>query len=122
EHSPYDIRGLADNLQYLLDRRAIAASGSVAPIVTPFARIPVNGSEMNQWVAKQVLDMGVYGVLWPHVSSVAEARNAVTACRFPRPAGSRYHQPAGLRGDGPTRAVAYWGLTPDEYYVKADVW
>ena len=122
EHSPYDIRGLTDSLQYLLDRRQIHTSGSLAPAVTPLARIAVNGCEMNQWQAKQVLDMGVYGVVWPHVSTVAEARNAVSACRYPRPPGSARYEPAGMRGDSPMRAAWYWGLTADEYYARADVW
>ena len=29
---------------------------------------------------------------------------------------------AGLRGDGPSAAVRYWGLTQQEYYARADVW
>src|SRR5215467_10410672 len=61
EHGPYDIRALRDCLQYMLNRRQIVQSGSLAPAVTPFVRIPPNGSEMSQWVAKQVLDSGVYG-------------------------------------------------------------
>src|ERR1700733_508655 len=93
EHSPYDVRALADSLQYLLDRKQIATSGSLAPAVTPIARIPANGAEMNQWQAKQVLDMGVYGVIWPHISTVEEARNAVTSCRYARPPGSPYFEP-----------------------------
>jgi 4-hydroxy-2-oxoheptanedioate aldolase len=66
--------------------------------------------------------MGVYGVLWPHISTVEEARNAVVSCRYSRPPGSLYFEPAGIRGDGPTRAVNYWGLSVDEYYARADVW
>ncbi len=85
EHRPYDIRALRDCLQFMLDRRQILRSGSPAPAVTPFVRIPPNGGEISQWVAKQVLDQGVYGIVWPHVSTVEEARNAVTACRYPRP-------------------------------------
>lgn len=45
--------------------------GSIAPGVTPLARIPANGAEMNQWQAKQVLDRGVYGVITPHVSGAS---------------------------------------------------
>src|SRR5262249_20621008 len=48
EHNPYDVTALGDCLQYMLNRKAIAASGSVAPSVTPIARIPANGVEMNQ--------------------------------------------------------------------------
>jgi 4-hydroxy-2-oxoheptanedioate aldolase len=122
EHNPFDIVALRHSLQYLLNRRQIVQSGSLAPAVTPFARIPANGGEMNQWLAKQELDLGVYGVVWPHVGSVEEARNAVAACRYPRPTSAAYFEPAGLRGDAPAAAMRYWGLTPQEYYSRADVW
>src|SRR5919112_2876216 len=72
EHGPYDIRSLRDSLQYLLNRKQIVERGTLAPAVTPFVRIPPNGGEMNQWIAKQVLDAGVYGIIWPHVSTVEE--------------------------------------------------
>src|SRR5215468_1071726 len=29
---------------------------------------------------------------------------------------------AGIRGDGPTQAVRYWGVSQQEYYERADVW
>ena len=77
EHSPYDIRTLRDCMQYMLDRAQIVRSGSLAPAVAPMVRIPPNGGELNQFIAKQVLDIGVYGIVWPHVSTVEEARNAV---------------------------------------------
>src|SRR5689334_18217919 len=50
EHGAYDIRALRDCLQYLLNRRQIVESASLAPAVTPMVRIPPNGAEMNQWV------------------------------------------------------------------------
>jgi 4-hydroxy-2-oxoheptanedioate aldolase len=122
EHRPYDIRALRDCLQFMLDRRQIVRGGSLAPTVTPFVRIPPNGSESSQWIAKQVLDQGVYGIVWPHVSTVEEARNAVSACRYPRPRSAAYFEPAGQRGDAPAAAARYWGLTQPEYYARADVW
>jgi 4-hydroxy-2-oxoheptanedioate aldolase len=122
EHNPYDIRQLRDCMQYMLDRAQIVKSGSLAPAVAPFVRIPPNGGEMNQWFAKQVLDIGVYGVIWPHVSTVEEARNAVSACRYPRPPTAPYFDPAGQRGDAPKNCAPYWGLTNQEYYSRADVW
>ena len=122
EHNPYDIRVLRDCMQYMLDRRQILKAGSIAPAVAPMVRIPPNGGEMNQWFAKQVLDIGVYGVVWPHVSTVEEARNAVAACRYPRPPSAQYFEPAGSRGDAPKNCAPYWGLTQQEYYTRADVW
>jgi len=122
EHNPYDIRGLRDCLQYMLNRRQIVERGGVSPAVTPIIRIPPNGGEMNQWIAKQVLDIGAYGVVWPHISSVEEAYNAVRSCRYPRAQGAPAYKPEGIRGDQPVHAARYWGITPQEYYKKADVW
>src|ERR1700730_6138286 len=104
EHGPYDIRTLRDCLQYLLSRRQIVERASLAPAVTPFVRIPPNGGEHNQWIAKQVLDSGVYGVVWPHVSTVEDARNAVAACRYPRPAASVHYET--FRGRAEARSQA----------------
>ena len=118
EHRPYDIRALRDCLQFMLERRQILRTGSLAPAVTPFVRIPPNGGEISQWVAKQVLDQGVYGIVWPHVSTIEEARNAVTACRYPRPRSAAYFEPPGQRGDAPAVAARYWGLTQPEYYAS----
>src|SRR6201989_2844846 len=104
EHNPWDIRALRDSLQYMLNRGQIAKSGSLAPTVTPMVRIPPNGAEKAQWHAKQAFDLGCYGIIWPHISSVGGGYNAVT------------------RGAGATQAVRYWGVTQQEYYDRADVW
>ena len=122
EHNPYDIKALRDCLQYMLNRKQIVESGSVSPAVTPIVRIPPNGGEMNQWLAKQVLDIGAYGLVFPHISTVDEAYNAVRSCRYPRPKGAAAYEPEGIRGDQPVHAARYWGITPQEYYNKADVW
>ena len=122
EHNPWDGRALRDCLQYMLNRAQIVKAASVAPAVTPMVRVPVNGVEKAQWHAKQALDIGCYGIVWPHISTVEEAYNAVAACRYPRMKTAKNYEPAGIRGDGPTGAVRYWGLTQQEYYQKADVW
>jgi len=122
EHNPWDGRALRDCLQYMLNRAQIAKAASVVPAVAPFVRVPVNGIEMAQWHAKQALDMGCYGIVFPHISTVQEAYNAVAACRYPRLKNAALYEPAGIRGDGPTAAVRYWGLSQQDYYQKADVW
>jgi 4-hydroxy-2-oxoheptanedioate aldolase len=121
EHNPWDGGRLRDCLQYMLNRAQIAKAGLVPP-VNPLVRIPVNGIEMAQWQAKQALDMGCYGIVFPHISTVAEAANAVGACRYPRMKNAPLYEPAGIRGDGPTAAARYWGLSQHDYYKKADVW
>jgi len=122
EHNFWDPRALREAMQFMLNRRQIVSGGTLAPAVTPMVRIPPNGGENNQWLAKQALDLGVYGVLWPHISTVDQARNAVSACRYPRLKTAPLYEPAGIRGDGPHGAVRYWGLTQPEYYSRADVW
>lgn len=122
EHNPYDIKDLRDCFQYMLDRRQIIELGTPVAAVTPLVRIPPNGGEMSQWLAKQVLDVGAYGIVWPHIADADQAHNAVAACRYPRPPSAPYHEPKGLRGDAPAHAARYWGLTQHEYYSKADVW
>ena len=122
EHNPWDVKALRDCLQYMLNRLQIVGAGSIAPAVTPLVRIPPNGGEKNQWLAKQALDVGAYGVVWPHITTVEQAYNAVASCRYPRLKTASLSEPAGLRGDAPTAAARYWGLTQQEYYRKADVW
>jgi 4-hydroxy-2-oxoheptanedioate aldolase len=122
EHNPYDIHVLRNCLQYLLNRAQIVTSGTVAPSITPIIRIPANGEEKNSFLVKQVLDIGAYGVVFPHIATVDQAYNAVAACRYPRLKSAPLYEPAGIRGDGPTAAARYWGVTQQEYYQRADVW
>ncbi len=122
EHNPWDMVALQDALQYMLNRKQIVTSGSLAPEITPIVRIPANGVEKNQSYAKQALDRGVYGVVWPHINNAEQAYNAVASCRYARKPTAELHEPAGARGDGPATASRYWGLTMPEYYRKADVW
>ncbi|MES2944463.1 MAG: aldolase/citrate lyase family protein [Pseudomonadota bacterium] len=122
EHNPYDVSALGDAMQYMLSRKQIVESGTLAPKVTPIARIPANGVEMNQSFAKQVLDRGCYGVIWPHIATVEQAYNAVASCRYARPKNVPLYEPKGVRGDGPATAARYWGLSMPEYYARADVW
>src|SRR3989454_11139683 len=119
EHAPMSAPALRDALQYMLDRRQIVQGGTLAPKVTPMVRIPPNGGEMNQWIAKQVLDIGVFGIIFPHVSTVEEARNAVSARRYPRLPGAALYDPPGIPRDAPTPAARDWGLTPPEDYPRA---
>ncbi len=122
EHSPFDVQALQDSLQYLLNRKQIFTTGSLAPAVTPLARIPANGVERNQSFAKQALDRGVYGIIFPHIGDADQAYNAVASCRYARPKTAPQYEPIGVRGDGPTACSRYWGLSQPEYYDKADVW
>src|SRR6478609_11035644 len=81
----------------------IAFNGS--PTV-PMVRVAWN----DHVLIKQALDMGAEGILIPMVSSVEEARMAVSACKYP---------PEGTRGFGPRRASDY-GRKTDAYVAQAN--
>ena len=93
EHSPFDLK----SLQHVL----MAFNGR--PTV-PIVRVPWN----DRIRVKQALDLGAEGILVPMVSSAAEARAAVAACKYP---------PVGVRGFGPWRASDYYRQT--EEYIRS---
>ena len=84
EHSPNDLESLLSQLQ------------AAAPYPThPVVRVPWNDAV----TIKRVLDVGAQSLLIPYVSTVAEAKAAVAATRYP---------PAGVRGvAGTTRASRF---------------
>lgn len=84
EHSPNDLESLLAQLQ------------AAAPYPTsPVVRVPWN----DMVTIKRVLDVGAQSLLIPYVSTVAEAKNAVAATRYP---------PEGVRGvAGTTRATRF---------------
>lgn len=122
EHSGFDFPTLHNTLQFMLNRKQIAEKGNLQPQVVPFTRIPANCREYNQWVIKQSLDYGVYGLVVPHLNTVKEAIALVQAARYHQLKGVPDFEPVGLRGAAPTNAMRYWGLTYREYYDAADVW
>ncbi len=122
EHLGFDFPTLRHSLQYLVNRRRIAEKGNLQPDVIPLVRIPPYTRERNEWVIKQTLDAGPYGLVLPHFDSVEGAEAAVRAARYPQVPGVPDFEPTGERGWSTSLAPHYWGLTPQEYYDAADVW
>jgi 4-hydroxy-2-oxoheptanedioate aldolase len=122
EHGPVDFGELRTFLQFMLDRGALHKKGSLQPDVVPLARIPSNGAERNQWVVKQVLDLGAYGFMSPHIPTPEDARALVANARYPQKVGAQDNDPPGERGVAPANAARYWGITVPEYFERADVW
>ncbi len=73
--------------------------------IVPIVRVPWN----DFVVIKQVLDLGVEGVIVPWVNTREEAEKAVKAMKYP---------PEGIRGTGPRRCVMYGTRNPKEYFEK----
>jgi 4-hydroxy-2-oxoheptanedioate aldolase len=122
EHGPTDFTQLRIFVQFLIDKAQLMKKGNLQPNVTPLARIPSNGGERNQWVIKQVLDLGVMGLMSPHIRNVEEARALVANSRYPQKLGAADNDPPGERGVSPTNAARYWGIPVPEYFERADTW
>jgi 4-hydroxy-2-oxoheptanedioate aldolase len=118
EHNPFAIddleKGLAD----------LRPKGSTRPRLTPIVRIDYEGDQDFKHAIKQYLDVGVMGIIVPHVNTAADARRLVAAMRYPpqKVLPNVPREPLGVRGVAAGRAGDYWGMTPDEYATKADVW
>jgi 4-hydroxy-2-oxoheptanedioate aldolase len=120
EHFPFDVERLRMFLLGMTDKRLIEEKGNVQMNVTPFVRVPATGSEEVLFQAKQVLDVGVFGVMYPSIDTPEEAERAVRATRYPQVNGAPDFEPAGLRGRNPANATWFWGVR--DYMARADVW
>ena len=121
EHAPFDVERLREFLLGMTNKRSILEKGSLQPDVVPFVRIPAaGGAEELIAQAKQVLDVGVFGIFFPAVHTREQAELAVRATRYPQYNGAPDFEPAGLRGRNPSNAAWYWGVS--DYHAKADVW
>ena len=120
EHAPFDVERLRRFLLGMTDKRNIIEKGSLQPDVVPLVRIPATGGEDVMFQAKQVLDVGAFGVMYPSVSTRAKAEKSVGATRYPQLNGAEDFEPVGLRGRNPSNAIWYWGIR--DYHPRADVW
>lgn len=122
EHGAADFTQYKTFLQFMVDKAQLLKKGNLQPNVTPLARIPSNGSEKNQWVIKQALDAGAFGLMSPHIRNVEEARALVANSRYPQKVGAADNDPPGERGVSPAYAARYWGIPVPEYFERADAW
>ena len=91
EHGPITLESLRAILLATRGARAV-----------PITRVPAN----ETWLAKQVLDEGSLGVVFPFTSTRDLAERAVASCRYP---------PLGVRGFGPALALSRYGMGAPEY-------
>lgn len=120
EHTAWDMEKLQEFLLGMTDKAAIVRQGNAQMRTTPIVRLPANGRNDSEWMVKQILDIGAFGVMFPYVETAEDARRAVASMRYPQPRGSEILEPAGTRGSSPAVASWFWGV-PD-YTQRADVW
>ncbi len=126
EHAPFDVRGLSEYMKGLA-AAGPTRSGHRTPAV--IVNVPVNGIDeitvrANAWMFHQVLATGVHGILLCHADTPQAARAFIEAVRLPiHKQGTDKDLPEGRRGThGSPTAAAIWGITADEYTMKADAW
>lgn len=122
EHKPFEIGELRDFLLALNSKREVIVKGNLQPNIAVFVRIPSDGNQPSHAMIKQVLDVGVHGVVVPHVKTAQEAEKIVSACRYPSPKDSKIKEPVGTRGASPWICAYLWGLSMSDYVSRADVW
>lgn len=76
--------------------------------VSPLARIPRVANEAPEKVVGALLDLGVFGIMFGHIDTPADARRAVASLE--------------TRAASRPGAAALWGLTGPEYKQRATVW
>jgi len=126
EHAPFDVHGLSEYMKGLA-AAGPTRSGHRTPAV--IVNVPVNGTDAatvraNAWMFQQVLATGVHGILLCHADDPGAVRAFVEAVRLPiHKQGVGAGLSEGRRGvhGGPT-AAPIWGITPEEYNLKADTW
>jgi 4-hydroxy-2-oxoheptanedioate aldolase len=122
EHKPFDVSELRNFLLALNSKREVIIKGNLQPNIAVFVRIPSDGNQPSHAMIKQVLDVGVHGVVVPHVKTAQEAEKIVSACRYPPPKDSKIKEPVGTRGASPWICAYLWGLSMSDYVSRADVW
>jgi 4-hydroxy-2-oxoheptanedioate aldolase len=122
EHRPLDFETIHGFLLGLVDKAAIAKQGNIQQRVVPIVRIPTYGRDQNEFITKQVLDMGAMGIMFPAIETRQQALQAVQLARYPQTRESKLQEPRGLRGNGQLPGMWFWGLNPADYARHADPW
>ena len=97
-------------------------TGNGTPTAAPIVRIPLIARDAPQAVVKELLDIGVFGVMFPDIETKEQAIAAVSSMRFTQATGTGDPALSGLRGSSLGSAPEYWGLSAEDYRAHADVW
>lgn len=120
QYGTFDITMPQMMLLGLIDKSAIVKNGNLQPNVVPFARIPVAVHDAPQFAVTQLLDTGLFGLMFPDIETKDQAATAVAAMRYPQRNRATVGGPSA--STRPLNAAWYWGLSEAEYMQRADVW
>ena len=124
EHGAFDINGVSQFMQGLLDGGP-TNSGHATPCI--LAELPTDGTNesvmlANAWMIKQVLAQGVHGILLCHAETPEAVRvlNEYSRYSFNEAVNDLGK---GRRGHGGQEVASkIWGINESEYLKKADIW
>lgn len=97
-------------------------TNNAPPTIAPIVRIPLIARGAPQAVVKQLLDIGVFGVMFPDIETKEQAITAISSMRFANALSADGSVPPGLRDSSLGSAPEYWGISDDDYRARADVW
>jgi 4-hydroxy-2-oxoheptanedioate aldolase len=125
EHSAFDVHALARFMRGLVDGGpTLSGHRSPAVIVT----LPMDGTDAqtvraNSWMIKQALAAGVHGLLLCHAESAGAVRAFVESARYAFRSDAGAGLGPGRRGHGgQVHAAQIWGLSLEQYTLRADPW
>ena len=126
EHGLFDLPSLKAFMTGLVDAGP-TSDGHLTPCI--IVTLPTNGTSeavmrANAWMVKQLLALGVHGLLLCHAETPGAVRAFVEAARYPfQTLGLGDGLEVGQRGSGGQGfAAGTWGLAVQDYVKKADVW
>ena len=126
EHGLFDLSRLKAFMTGLVEAGP-TPTGHLTPCVV--VTLPTNGTSeavmrANAWMAKQLLALGVHGLVLCHAETPGAVRAFVESVRYPfQTGGVGDGLETGQRGSGGQGfAAATWGLPVQEYVKRADVW
>ncbi|MHA1853343.1 MAG: aldolase/citrate lyase family protein [Candidatus Heimdallarchaeaceae archaeon] len=126
EHGPFDILALREFMLGLM-KGGPTKSGHLTPAIV--VELPIDGINetavrTNSWMIKQILAQGVHGLLLCHAETPEAVKAFVESVRYPfHKIGVGETLGEGRRGyGGQELAAQVWGVSPEEYLKKADVW
>ena len=84
EHGPMDFTALHRFLLGMIDKQAIAETGSLRARVAPLVRIAPYGRESSAWAVKQALDIGLMGIIFRQLSRQNKPETRFVPCAIHR--------------------------------------
>lgn len=117
-YDPAAVRGF---MQAMLEA-GLQTNPNTHPIVVRIPTFHGNPESARRQIS-ELLNLGIHGIALPEVETADEATQSLAAMRFAKTASSsNAPSPAGVRVDDVGESIHYWGMSEEEYRMRADVY